>query len=91
MESHRLRAEMNEQEWENATEASRFCWPARASLCQPLSEQLRYPSGLPLSVLDSGSTEGPFKIRPLLPLAELQIKAHSEGDSSAHGPPLGNG
>lgn len=44
-----------------------------------------------LSVLDSGSTEGPFKIRPLLPLAQLQIKAHSEGDSYAHRPPLGNG
>lgn len=60
-------------------------------LCASLSEKLRYPSGLPLSVLDSGSTEGPFQIRSLLPLAQLQIKAHSEGDSSAHRPPLGNG
>lgn len=38
MESHRLRAEMNKQEWENAIEASSFCWPTRASLCQPLWE-----------------------------------------------------
>lgn len=44
-------------------------------------------------LLDSRSTEGPFlKIRPLLPLAPLQIKkTHSEGDSSARRPPLGNG
>lgn len=38
MESHRLRAEMNEQEWENAIEASSFCWLTLACLCQPRSE-----------------------------------------------------
>lgn len=38
MESDRLNAEMNEQEWESVIEASSFCWPAWASLCQPLPE-----------------------------------------------------
>lgn len=57
MESHGRTAEMNEQEWENAIEA----FVGRLGpLCASLSEKLRYPSGLPLSVLDSGSTEGPF-------------------------------
>lgn len=38
MESDRVRAEMNEQEWENAIEAGGFCWLVWASLCQPLWE-----------------------------------------------------
>lgn len=87
MESERPGVEMNKQEWETVIEAGGFCWP----YCASPSWKLRYPSGLPRSVLDSKSTEGPFKIKPLLPLAQLQIKAHSEGDSSARRPPLGNG
>lgn len=60
MESHKPRAEMNEQEREAVINAGSFCWPTRASLCQLFSERLRYPSGLPLSEPDSRSTEGPF-------------------------------
>lgn len=56
MESERPGAEMNKQEWETVIEAGGFCWPYSASP----SWKLRYPSGLPRSVLDSESTEGPF-------------------------------
>lgn len=88
MESEGPRAEMNKREREAVLlEAGGFCWPD----CASPSEKLRYPSGLPLCAWQR-VYRGPFffKIKPLLPLAQLQIKAHSEGDSSARRPPLGN-
>lgn len=63
----------------SASESSSDIHQVRRSLC--------LTAGLQRALLLKKKKE----IRPLLLLAQLQIKAHSEGDSSAHRSPLGNG
>ncbi len=65
---------------------------AHSGLSVPASQSSSYICQVCLSLcLTAGLQRVLFKIRPLLLLAPLQIKAHSEGDSSAHRTPLGNG
>lgn len=66
-----------------ASESSSDIHQLRCSLC--------LTAGLQRVLLLKKKKKKEKEIRPLLLLAQLQIKAHSEGDSSAHRSPLGNG
>ena len=70
-----------------------FRWPTRASLCQPLREAQISIRSASLCCLTAGLQRVPFFPNQASPTAGTapDKKAHSEGDSSACRPPLGNG